>query len=107
MKKLIVLFLSCTLMLLSANVSFAQDRSDKTTTEPVAKQPLPKKTTVQYAPNAKQPTLQEQIIVTEKMLKQLKATPEEKRPQFIKDKIARLEKELVAKREELKKTNSN
>lgn len=105
MKKLFVLFLSCTLILLSANVAQAQD--SKPATEPVAKQPLPKKTNVKYGPNAKQPTLQEQIATTEKMLKQLKSTPEEKRPQFIKDKIARLEKELTAKREELKKTNSN
>ena len=107
MKKLFILCLSCIFLLLSANIMYAQDRIEKTTADQLAQQPLPKKTSVKYAPNAKLPTLQQQIATTEKMLKQLKAIPEEKRPQFTKDKIARLEQELTTKRATLKKANSN
>ena len=41
------------------------------------------------------------------MLKQLYATPEAKRPVFIKDKIARLENELKIKKTEQKQSSTN
>jgi len=109
MKKLILFLLSFTIIACSATATYAQDRSSqKLTAEEIAqKNPPPKKTNVEYAPNAKQPTLAEEIATTEKMLKQLYATPEAKRPVFIKDKIARLEKELKIKKAKQKQSSTN
>ena len=109
MKKLILFLLSCTIIALSATTMSAQDsNSQKLTAEQIAeKNPPPKATNVEYAPNAKQPTLAEQIVTTEKMLKQLYATPTAKRPVFIKDKIARLENELKVKKAQQKQSSTN
>lgn len=91
------------MVLCVSNVSFAQNNSSGDLSQIRAERnPLPKQTHVEYAPNAPKPTLAEQIATTEKMLEQLHKTPEEKRPVFIKEKIARLEKELKAKKEEKK-----
>ena len=62
MKKLISFLLSFTIIALSATTMHAQERSShQLTAEEIAqKNPPPKKTSVEYAPNAKQPTLTEQ-----------------------------------------------
>jgi hypothetical protein len=109
MKKLILLLLSLTIITLSASNTYAQEyNNQKPTAEEIAKQnPAPKQTSVKYAPNAKQPTLAEEIATIEKMLVQLKATPASDQPLFIKEKIARLEKELVVKKAQRKSEESN
>lgn len=109
MKKLTLLLFSFTIIALSATTTYAQDYSSrKPTAEEIAKKnPPPKKTHVEYAPNAKQPTLEEQIATTERMLKQLYATPQAKRPVFIKNKIARLENELKVKKAKLQQSSTN
>jgi hypothetical protein len=109
MKKLTLLLLSFTIIALSATATYAQDiGSQKLTAEEIAqKNPPPKKTNVEYAPNAILPTLAEQITTTEKMLKQLYATPIAKRPVFITDKIARLENELKVKKAKQAKSSTN
>ncbi len=109
MKKLILFLLSCTIIALSATSTYAQNLSShKLTAEEIAqKNPPPKQTHVEYAPNAKRPTLAEQIATTDKMLQQLYATSVARRPVFITDKITRLEKELRIKKAQQKQSSSN
>lgn len=109
MKKLILFFLCCMMTALFATNTYAQNKNyQELTAEEIAQRnPAPKRINVKYAPNAKQPTLAEQIITTEKTLKQLYATSEAKRPVFIKNKIVRLEKELKFKKAQQKQSSTN
>ena len=98
MKQFITLFFSVCMLFSLVNTTTAQTVKDKKADKNTTVQtPAPKKTNVQYAPGAA-PTVSQQIKSKESLLKKLKTQPEAKRTQFTKDRIARLEKEIVALR---------
>lgn len=98
MKQFITLFFSVCMLFSLVNTATAQTAKDKKADKNTTVQtPAPKKTNVHYAPGAA-PTVSKQIETKEALLKKLKAQPKAKRTQFTKDRIARLEKEIVALR---------
>lgn len=98
MKQFITLFFSVCMLFSLVNTATAQTIKDKKADKNTTVQtPAPKKTNVHYAPNAA-PTVSQQIKSKETLLKKLKAQPTAKRTQFTKDRIARLEKEIVVLR---------
>ena len=113
MRKFRFIMVSLIITILCVGQLMAQKSS---TSEPAAKQqkqeqqpiqqPAPKKTGVKYAPNAQQPSVQQQIETLETSLTKLRAIPAKEQSTFIKNKITRLEAELKQKKKQAKALQS-